>query len=159
MFDPANQNTFDEIDIFGSQYLQESEELRTLYRMFFDGFKDLALHCNRKTSAQAIEKMKFTGKIPFMKSGDFKKVHNHVKTDAYGIFYLNEIPSGTGGQLVLHDPVFHNQVYYSAPQEYPIIHKKNRLIIGPSYIWHEVSLYLGKSERKVISADCNLFWI
>lgn len=158
IYNPNNPNMFDEINIFANEYVDKSEELQILYKMFYDGFKDLALHSDPNILPESISKMDFKGKVPFMKSGDFKKVHNHVKADAYGIFYLNEIAPKSGGQLILHHPVFHNQVYYTAPAEYPIPHKKNRLIVGPSYVWHEVSYYSGKTERQVISADCNLFW-
>lgn len=159
LFDPNDPNKFDEINIFSPKFLEKSKEVQILYDIFFNGFKDLAHHTDPDVSAESIEKMHFTGKVPFMKSGDFKKVHNHVKADAYGIFYLNDIPPKSGGQLIIHHPVFHNQVAFSAPREHTIPHRKNRLIIGPSYVWHEVSLYLGKDQRKVISADCNLFWV
>lgn len=146
------------IDFFTEENLKNCPELLQLQEMFIDGFYELACsYTNNILTRQYIAEntRKDFGKIPFMKARDFQSIHTHDQIDAFAIFYLTDVNNKKdGGNLVLHDPAFHNSINFSENHTYDIETKKHRLIVCPNRIWHEVKLYMGDTER--ISIVVNL---
>jgi Rps23 Pro-64 3,4-dihydroxylase Tpa1-like proline 4-hydroxylase len=76
--------------------------------------------------------------------------------DAFGIFYLTDVDNEKhGGTLVLHDPAFHGVFNFHEARTYDVATKKNRLVICPNHIWHEVKQYLADDERITIVVNLN----
>jgi hypothetical protein len=59
-----------------------------------------------------------------------------------------------GGDLVLHDPRFHNQISFTGSKTQVITPTRGTLIAAPTYVWHEVSRYLGESTRLAVVCNC-----
>lgn len=147
-----------EVSLFTKNNLNQFPILSELTDIFVEGFYELAssYEDNQLTKEYIKERvLNNTGKLPFMKKGDYKMVHNHAKASAFAIFYLSDVDNiKHGGQLILRDPAFHSNYGFHPVQHYPIDTRKNRLIVVPGYIWHEVTPYTGDEER--ISIVMNL---
>lgn len=143
-----------ELPLFTEENLKTFPILNDLRQMFVDGFYELAKSFPENTlTKQYVEQQVRlnTGKLPFMKKGDYKSVHNHLKASAFAIFYLTDVDNDTeGGELVLRDPSFHSNFQFHHSPEYRIPTKRNRLVIVPAYIWHEVTPYFGENTRTTI---------
>jgi hypothetical protein len=167
--DMTKKNDYNEtgnypIDLFTEENFKSCPELLQLQEMFIDGFYELACsYTNTKVgplTKQLIAEnvRKDLGKLPFMKKGDFKSIHTHDKTEAYAVFYLTDIDNKKdGGNLILHDPAFHNAINFSGNRTYDVETKKHRLVVCPNRIWHEVKQYMGDEER--ISIVMNLAYL
>ena len=68
--------------------------------------------------------------------------------------YVRKLKKNSGGDLVLHDPRFHNQISFTGPKTKVIIPTRGTLVAAPTYIWHEVSRYLGESTRLAVVCNC-----
>lgn len=150
-----------DIGLFTEENLKNCPELEELRQIFIDGFYELAssFSTNRLTKEMISDNIrKEFGRLPFMKKGDYKGVHNHDSmVDAFGIFYLTDIDNEKhGGNLILHDPAFHGIFDFHEPRTYSIATKKNRLVICPNHIWHEVKQYLGDDERITVVINLNV---
>jgi hypothetical protein len=146
------------IDLFIEENFKSCPELLQLQQMFIDGFYELACSYSNNTLTRQyiVENVKKDpGKLPFMKKGSFKSIHTHDQIDAFAIFYLTNIDNKKdGGNLILHDPAFHNAINFSENHTYDVETKKHRLVVCPNRIWHEVKPYMGDEER--ISIVMNL---
>jgi hypothetical protein len=94
-----------------------------------------------------------SGNFATMKKGQYVGSHDHPSI-AFAIFYLTDVNNkADGGELILHDPAFHRNFGFHSPREIKVPTKKNRLVIGPSNIWHEVEMFTGNSERMCAVID------
>ena len=121
--------------------------LKELKQLFADGFYKLAeSDPNNTLTKESIELMmdNHSGRLPIMKTNDYKGIHSHPGATAYGIFYLTDVDNDKdGGKLVLRDPSFHINPGFRRKMTYEIETKCCRLIIAPAHIWHEVTPYYG----------------
>lgn len=145
----------DMLDLFTEENLTQFPELKELKQMFIDSFFELAAdYSKNKLTKEVISERvsKDFGKLPFMKKGDYKSVHNHdADVFAFGIFYLNDVDnSADGGELVLHNPGFSGAWHFNEGHTYKVPTKKNRMVIVPNQVWHEVTPYFGETERLAI---------
>ena len=148
--DIANQ----EYPVFTEENLAVFPELKKLQEIFVDGFFELASSFEENTlTRDTISKMVSinTGKLPIMKTGDYKRVHTHTNAIAFAVFYLTDVDNDKhGGQLILKDPSFHNNYGFHPPEDFVIDTKKNRLVVAPAYVWHEVTPYTGDEDRLTV---------
>jgi hypothetical protein len=152
LFTEENLKTFPILtelkEMFVNDFLQLAESFPD-----YEKYKDLF-----KLSREGIEHRlsKETGRLPFMLENDRKDLHDHTGSMAFGVFYTESVDNEKdGGQLVLRDPSFNSNKGFSVSNRYPIETKKNRMIIGPSHVWHEVTPYKGKERTSIV---LNLNW-
>ena len=140
--------------------------LTELKSYFVDGFTELAasnfteeplpFSIDREFIQKRISQE--PGKLPFMRNGNYKTVHNHVGDMAFGIFYLDDVDNATqGGELQLRDPSFNSNIGFTGYDKYAIATKRNRLVIAPAHVWHEVTQYNGV-ERTAVVINLNLVY-
>ena len=150
----------DEFPVFTQENLEKFPELRTLKEMFIDGFYELASSFEENTlTREMIARMveANVGKLPLMKKGDYKRLHGHTNAVAFAIFYLTDVDNKKhGGKLILKDPSFHSNFSFHPPEDFEIETKKNRLVVAPGYIWHEVTPYLGEEDRVTVVINLHL---
>jgi len=152
-------------------FTKENEEafpvLTEIKQMFIDGFYELAVASEEydqykelcQLSYKDIERKisKETGRLPFMKNGQHKRLHHHIGAQAFGIFYLEDINNkNNGGELVLRDPSFNSNMGFVGSAEKTIETKRNRLIIAPAHVWHEVTQFNG-TERTAVVINLNVY--
>ena len=84
-----------------------------------------------------------------VQSFHYKCIHNHGSyVNAFAIFYLTDVNiEKDGGELILHDPSFSGLENFHENKVFKISPKKNRMVICPNHIWHEVARYNGENER------------
>jgi hypothetical protein len=149
-----------EIPLFTKENLEAFPILDELRNIFIDGFYQLAdsYENNSITKDEIRTKVHANiGKLPFVKSGESKSLHNHTKASAFGIFYLTDVNNDKdGGTLILRDPAFHSNYGFHAKTSFDVSTKKNRLVVVPAYVWHEVTAYSGKDERIAIVMNLDL---
>jgi len=149
-----------EFPVFTKENLEKFPVLKELQSIFVDGFFELANSFEENVlTKEMIAKMVSTnvGKLPLMKKGDYQRLHTHTSSIAFGIFYLTDVDNDRhGGKLILKDPSFHGNSSFHPPEDYEIETRKNRLIVAPSYVWHEVTPYSGDEDR--ITIVINLHW-
>lgn len=149
-----------ELPLFTEENLKIFPILNNLRQLFVDGFYELAQSfSNNEITKEYVEQQvhRNTGRLPFMKTGDFKHIHNHLKASAFAVFYLTGVDNDKdGGQLILRDPAFHSNFGFHSPTEYRVETKRNRLIVVPSYVWHEVTPYLGNETRTTVVMNLDL---
>jgi len=123
--------------------------IKELRDMYIDCFYELASSFkNNILTKDEIKKIFFSdsGNFTELKKNMVVGLHNHPSR-AFAIFYLSDVDNSQyGGELILHDPAFHANKRFHPKQKIKIKTKKNRMIIGPSYIWHEVSKFYGKDR-------------
>jgi hypothetical protein len=153
----------EDISVFSEEHMTAYPELKELYNIFIDGFYELSQASKIETEEPltrdniAFKLSNDLGRLPLMRTGDYKTLHTHTETNAYGIFYISDVNNEKdGGELVLHDPSFNNLRYFTSKKTLSIPTKKNRLIIAPSNIWHEVTRYIGQDERLAIVLNLNV---
>lgn len=129
-----------------AQHFTIISELREI---FLQGFLDL----NSSYSSQYTEKYireqyrADSGNFAVLKSGQRVGLHRHPSI-GFAIFYLKDIDNQSdGGELILHDPSFHRNKHFHSERTVQIKTKKNRLVVGASDVWHEVTPYTGKHDR------------
>lgn len=146
--------TNQEYPVFTEQNLSIFPELKQLQEMFVDGFFELANSFEENALTREIISNMVSinaGRLPLMKKGDYKRVHAHKGAIAFAVFYLTDVDNEKhGGQLVLKDPSFPNNYGFHPPEDFVIDTKKNRLIVAPAYVWHEVTPYTGDKDRLTI---------
>ena len=151
---PLAELTDNEIPLFTPENLEAFPILQEVRQIFIDGFVELAQSfTNNVLTKEQIEEQvtNNTGKLPIMKRGDYKELHNHVGASAFGILYLDFVDNDTdGGKLILRDPAMHSNVGFSEGQKFEIETRKNRLIIAPAYLWHEVTPYMGEERCTLV---------
>jgi len=149
-----------EFPLFTEENKKEFPVLNKMLEIMTEGFVELAesYNNNELDKNDILSSVQSNiGKLPFMQKGTYKKTHNHTGASAFAIFYLNDIDNDKhGGELILKDPAFHSNLGFHPPEEHGIETKKNRLIVAPGYIWHEVSPYLGDEERLSIVMNLDL---
>ncbi len=149
-----------EFPVFTSENLEKFPILKELRGIFIDGFFELANSFEENVlTKDIIAKMVSTnvGKLPLMQKGDYQRLHTHTSSIAFGIFYLTNVDNDKfGGKLMLKDPSFHANSSFHPPEDYEIETRKNRLVIAPAYVWHEVTPYNGDDDR--ITIVINLHW-
>jgi hypothetical protein len=149
------------IPLFTEENINMCPELKELRNVFIDGFLELAQsYSNNELTREIIESRvkNETGKLPFMKAGDYNSIHTHTLADAFGIFYLSEVDNKKyGGELILHDPSFSNSAAFQEEHKQGVATKKHRLVICPCRVWHEVTMYTGVEDRATIVMNLNSF--
>lgn len=150
----------EEFPVFTENNLKAFPVLKQLQSLFIDGFYELASSFEENTlTKEMIEKMVSAnvGKLPLMKKGDYKRIHGHTNAVAFAVFYLTDVDNARhGGQLILKDPSFHSNFSFHPPEDFEIETKKNRLVIAPAYVWHEVTPYLGDEDRVTVVINLHL---
>ena len=129
----------------------ETTEQLELKHLFKEAFTELAARYNQ----DLVFYIDTLSRITPMKKYDYKPAHSHADIDAFGVFYIN-VGNGTGGDLVLHDPRFHNQVSFTSSKTQCIKPANGTLIAAPAYVWHEVSRYLGDDIRLAVICNCTV---
>lgn len=144
----------EEVPVFTETNIRAFPALKQLQDMFADGFFELASSFEENTlTKELISKMVSIniGKLPLMRKGDYKRIHGHTSSIAFGVFYLTDVDNEKfGGQLILKDPSFHSNSSFHPPEDYAVTTKKNRLVVAPAYVWHEVTPYTGDEERVTV---------
>jgi hypothetical protein len=152
--------TNEEFPVFTEENMTAFPVLKQLQSLFVDGFYELASSFEENTlTREMVEKMVSAnvGKLPLMKKGDYKRVHGHTNAIAFAVFYLTDVDNTRhGGQLILKDPSFHSNFSFHPPEDFAIDTKKNRLVIAPAYVWHEVTPYLGDEDRITVVINLHL---
>tara|TARA_B110000879_G_scaffold67026_1_gene93842 strand:+ start:56 stop:670 length:615 start_codon:yes stop_codon:yes gene_type:complete len=150
----ADEASSNEFPVFTDKNLEAFPALLKLREIFTDGFFELANSFEDNTlTRELISNMtKFNiGKLPIMKKGDYQRLHGHVNAVAFAIFYLTDVNNERqGGELILKDPSFNTNYGFKPPEDYAVETKKNRLVVVPGYIWHEVTPYTGDDDRITI---------
>lgn len=124
-----------------------------LRSVFVDLFHTLLREYQPDAPTSAIQLS--TCKYNLMRAGERRPIHMHHKIDAYAVLYLDNHITGEGGELVLHDPKFtdspfsHNRYHLIQPQV-------GRVVVAPSYVWHEVNTYYGPSPRVAVVVNCTV---
>lgn len=144
----------DEIPFFTEENLKKYPILKELQEIFIDGFYELAKSYDNNTlTREKISEMvsKNSGKLPLMSKYSYKSVHSHVSSSAFAIFYLTDVDNKkNGGKLILRDPSFNANAYFKPEEKFALETRKNRLIVAPAYVWHEVTPYFGDDDRLTI---------
>jgi hypothetical protein len=140
---------------FTEENLSTFSAIAELRQMFADSFYELASsYPNNKLTKNILEERikNNSGYLNFMKKGEHQSVHTHdPEVFAFGIFYLTDIDNHQfGGELVLHNPSFSGAWHFNHGHTYSVPTKKNRMVICPNTIWHEVTPYSGESDRMAI---------
>lgn len=152
LFTEENMNLFPVLHSLKDMFINDFYELAMSFPSY-EKYKDL-FKLTKDGITQRLSKE--TGRLPFMLSNDFKSVHDHAGAIAFGVFYLESVDNEEeGGQLILRDPSFNSNKGYSMPNTFPITTKKNRMIIGPAHVWHEVTPFKGKERTSIV---LNLNW-
>lgn len=142
------------LPFFTPENLEKFPVLKKIREHFINGFWELAQsYENNSFTKEVIEELvcRYTGRLPIMQSGDFKRAHNHVGASAFAILYMNDVDNSRhGGELLLHDPSWSNNVGYVNEQIYKVETKKHRLIVAPANVWHSVTSYNGNEDRIAI---------
>jgi hypothetical protein len=151
---PKNELADDEVPFFTEENIKKYKVMNELQEIFIEGFYSLASsYENNVLTREKIKEMvcRNSGKLPFMSKNSYKSVHSHVASSAFAIFYLSDIDNGkNGGKLILRDPSFNSNSHFKPEEKYEIETKKNRLIVAPAYVWHEVTPYFGNEDRLTI---------
>jgi hypothetical protein len=151
----------DSMPLFTDENMKNFPVISDLKNVFLEGFNELAQSDpNNALTSDEIEHMfnLHSGRLPIMREGDYKKLHAHPGTTAFGVFYMSDVDNEKdGGKLILRDPSFHVNPGYRSDMTHEIETRAGRLIIAPSYIWHEVTPYYGKEDR--LTAVSNLSYL
>jgi len=140
---------------FTEENLSTFSGIVELRQMFADSFFELASSYPNNKLTKDILKDRITqnsGYLNFMKNGEYQSVHTHdPEVFAFGIFYLTDIDNQQfGGELVLHNPSFSGARHFNHGHAHNIPTKKNRMVICPNTVWHEVTPYSGETDRMAI---------
>ena len=151
----------DSLPLFTDENMEKFPILKEVREYFIEGFYELASSFDNyeehsrlfDLTPEGIRKKvsKELGRLPFMKGGDFKEVHNHIGAHAFGIFYLEDVANDSeGGQLVLRDPSFNSNLGFAGSQRYKVETKRNRLVVAPAHVWHEVTQFDGEQRTAIV---------
>lgn len=155
----SGENT---MPLFIEENMQVFPILKTLRDIFIDGFLELGASNSEKEitkkSRNLIEELvdNHAGRLPLMKSGDYKQIHAHPGCAAFGVFYLTDVDNeNDGGYLILRDPSFHTTPLFTREKSHKIETRAGRLIIAPTHVWHEVTPYYGEEDRITVVSNLN----
>jgi hypothetical protein len=158
-----NKATDEDIDVFTEENMNEIPELRELFNMFVDDFYELSQQFyNPEEPVLTKDDIRNNlsldiGKLPIMRHGQSRRIHNHTNASAFAVFYLHDVDNNeSGGKLVLHDPTFNNQRFFCDSRMIEVETKKHRMVIAPNTVWHEVTTYLGHEERLAIVLNLHI---
>lgn len=150
----------DDIPFFTEYIMNRFPEVADLREMFIDSFYELAQSWpdNRVSREDiAFSLRNNLGKLTLMQKNDYKSVHKHVISSAYAVFYLTDVDNQQqGGQLVLHDPSWHMNWHFHGPAKHTVETRCNRMVVAPSYVWHEVTPYFGQETRIAVIMNLDL---
>jgi hypothetical protein len=135
--------------IIHEQTAKEFKVIKHLREIFINGFLEINKEYGYQYSDAYLREVFAgdSGNFAVLTKGQRVGPHNHPSI-AFAIFYLNDIDNDSdGGELILHDPSFHRNHHFHPKKEIRIQTKKNRLIVGPADIWHEVTSYSGSKNR------------
>jgi hypothetical protein len=141
--------------IIHEQTAKEFLVIKQLRDIFIDGFCELNKAYDNQFSEESLREIYIqdSGNYAVIKNGQRVGLHNHPSI-AFAIFYLTDVDNDSdGGELILHDPSFHRNNHFHPKQEIRVQTKKNRLVVGPADIWHEVTLYHGTADRMCAVID------
>jgi hypothetical protein len=141
--------------IIHEESASQHQVIKDLRNIFLDGFLELnKSYGNQYTKSEIKDKfVKDSGNFAVLENGMHVGAHNHPSI-AFAIFYLSDVDNEhDGGELILHDPSFHRNTHFHDKKEMSISTKKNRLVVGPAHVWHEVTPYLGKDPRMCAVID------
>jgi|LUMD01.1.fsa_nt_gb hypothetical protein len=142
-------------DADANVFEEGTPEQLELKAMFTDAFGELGRrHGHNLSFSLSVDSL---SRITPMKKFDYKPAHSHSDVDAFAVFYL-DVVQGQGGDLLLHDPKFINQITFCSPKTKTIVPVRGTLVAAPAYIWHEVSRYLGEHTRWAIVCNCIVDW-
>lgn len=151
----------DSMPLFTKENLETFPILKQLKEIFLEGFLELAQsNPDNALTRESIEIMmdNHAGRLPIMRTGDYKQIHSHPGATAFGVFYLSDVDNDKdGGKLILRDPSFHTNPGFRMKMTHEVETKAGRLIIAPSYLWHEVTPYYGDEDR--ITVVSNLVYV
>ena len=120
----------------------------------FNNFKDNILHY------ESIEFDMTTSWGTKINNNGYIQTHNHSNSFYSGILYLDDVDYDNGGKLQFSTVGLYPQSFsLNSPSEFTIWNsrmwyikpKKNRLILFPSYLYHNVELYTGNLPRYSIA--------
>lgn len=134
---------------------KEHKIIKELRDIFIDGFCELNKEYSNLYDETYLRNVYLAdaGNFAVIKQGQRVGLHNHPSI-AFAIFYLTEVDnSQDGGELILYDPSFNQSPHFTSRREIKIQTKKNRLVIGPANVWHEVTPYRGKNDRMCAVID------
>lgn len=141
------------IPVFTNDNIKTYKEIKELHNFFAQSFHMLAKeYDNTITFEEILDRMEeTTGRLPFMRKGDYKGLHCHSGASLVAVFYLEDVDNDKdGGKLILHDPAF-NQVIRTKPKsKMSIDTEKHCIIIVPAHVWHEVTPYSGDEDRLAV---------
>lgn len=155
----SGENT---MPLFTKENMQVFPVLNKLKDIFIDGFVELGAANSDKKITEETRKLveelvdNHAGRLPLMKTGDYKQIHAHPGSTAFGVFYLTDVDNEkNGGYLVLRDPSFHTTPHFSGAKSHKIETRAGRLVIAPTHVWHEVTPYYGKEDRITVVSNLN----
>ena len=141
------------IPLFTDDNIKNYNEIKILNNFFAKSFLKLANEYDESiTHTEILERMEqTTGRLPFMRNGDYKGLHCHSGASMVAVYYLDCVDNDKdGGKLIFHDPAF-NQVIKTRPKSKMSIEtEKNTIIIVPAHVWHEVTPYYGEEDRLAV---------
>lgn len=155
--EPGYHVNSDPFPLFTEENIKIFPVLDKVREEFKKGFLELAQSYEGNTlTKEQIDEMIANqhGQMPVMKEGDYIALHTHPGSLAYGLFYLDDVDNDAeGGILQLWDPSFHTNPGMRNPQIYEVDTRARRMVIVPTYIWHNVTQYFGNERVTVV---CNL---
>ena len=85
--------------------------------------------------------------------------HCHKNSFYSGVYYFDEYEQNKGGQIEFQTPLMNLPDFYLIPKEWNFLNThvieitpvKNLLVLFPSYLYHRVLMYHGKSIRRSLS--------
>jgi len=149
--------------LFSEDNMNSVPELRELRGLMLGGFQRLASSYPQDHGEEYGDSVALTdeaiaeltgddlGRLPIVQQNQRMAVHNHTNTEAFAIFYLQDIDHAReGGQLILHDPSWHHMVSMYNTKTHAIDARRNRLVVVPGHVWHEVTPYHGEQRLNVV---------
>jgi hypothetical protein len=129
--------------------------IKMLENMFNESFKELFNHFHPEDNRDISDCIRNCSRITVMREGDFKRLHTHSGTDAYGIYYVDVGDANEdNGVLELEDPKMLQKLAFTEAPVVKITPQDSMMVVAPSYIRHRVTPYSGHKER--IAIVCNL---
>lgn len=149
--------------LFSEDNMKAVPQLRELRGIMLSGFQKLADSYPEDHGEEYGDSLRLTdkhietltgddlGRLPIVERNQRMAVHNHTNTEAFAIFYLHDIDHAReGGQLILHDPAWHHMVSMYNTKTHSIDARRNRLVVVPGHVWHEVTPYHGEERLNVV---------
>lgn len=144
-----------EFPVFTEENIKVFPQLAVLRELMIDGFYELSQSYENEDTITREDLAKMVqanvARAPVMQKGSYKRLHNHTGAIAFAVYYLSDVDNNKhGGKLILKDPTFNSNYIFRPGQDHEIETKKNRLVVAPAYIWHEVTPYIGDEDRVTV---------